>query len=63
LVDTIDRKTVDDFVPVCSPSGEALQREMKVIETFRDKKDGIGGTVTCVIRNVPTGLGEPCFEA
>lgn len=34
----------------------------KVIETFRDKKDSIGGTVTCVIRNVPTGLGEPCFD-
>jgi len=24
--------------------------------------DSIGGTVTCVIRNVPTGLGEPVFD-
>ena len=24
--------------------------------------DSIGGTVTCVIRNVPAGLGEPVFD-
>lgn len=34
----------------------------RVIEKFRDAQDSIGGTVTCVIRNVPTGLGEPCFD-
>ena len=34
----------------------------KVIEKFRDNHDSIGGTVTCVIRNVPVGLGEPCFD-
>lgn len=33
-----------------------------LIEKFRDNKDSIGGTVTCVIRNVPVGLGEPCFD-
>jgi chorismate synthase len=24
--------------------------------------DSIGGTVTCVVRNVPSGLGEPVFD-
>lgn len=62
LIETIDRKTVDDFCPVRCPNKEAAERMTKVIETFRDKKDSIGGTVTCVIRNVPTGLGEPCFD-
>jgi chorismate synthase len=33
-----------------------------VIADFRDREDSIGGTVTCVIRNVPSGLGEPCFD-
>jgi chorismate synthase len=28
----------------------------------KDAQDSIGGTVTCVIRNVPTGLGEPVFD-
>lgn len=39
------------------------------IAEYRDRKDSIGGTVTCVIRNSPVGLGEPwyavypaCFE-
>lgn len=34
----------------------------KVIADFRDRQDSIGGTVTCVIRNCPSGLGEPCFD-
>lgn len=34
----------------------------KVIEQHRDNHDSIGGTVTCVIRNCPIGLGEPCFD-
>lgn len=28
----------------------------------KDAQDSIGGTVTCVIRNVPSGLGEPVFD-
>lgn len=34
----------------------------RLIGDFRDRQDSIGGTVTCVIRNVPSGLGEPCFD-
>jgi chorismate synthase len=33
-----------------------------VIIDAKEKKDSIGGTVFCVIRNVPVGLGEPCFD-
>lgn len=28
----------------------------------KETQDSIGGTVTCVIRNVPSGLGEPVFD-
>jgi chorismate synthase len=28
----------------------------------KDANDSIGGTITCVIRNVPSGLGEPVFD-
>lgn len=28
----------------------------------KEASDSIGGTVTCVIRNVPSGLGEPVFD-
>jgi chorismate synthase len=28
----------------------------------KEAQDSIGGTITCVIRNVPSGLGEPVFD-
>jgi chorismate synthase len=33
-----------------------------LVEKYRDAHDSIGGTVTCVIRNCPIGLGEPVFD-
>ncbi|KAJ5678695.1 bifunctional chorismate synthase/riboflavin reductase aro2 [Penicillium macrosclerotiorum] len=62
LLETIDRETVDKFAPIRCPDEEASARMTKVVEQFRDNQDSIGGTVTCVIRNVPVGLGEPCFD-
>jgi len=62
LIDRIDRPTVDSFDPVRSPNAEASARMVQLIEKYRDAQDSIGGVVTCVIRNVPTGLGEPCFD-
>lgn len=35
---------------------------IQVITQKSQEKDSIGGTVTCVIRNCPIGLGEPCFD-
>ena|SRR5438128_11375015 len=35
--------------------------EQRIIEA-KSKNDSVGGTVTCVVRNVPSGLGEPCFD-
>ncbi|KAJ5550617.1 hypothetical protein N7535_001438 [Penicillium sp. DV-2018c] len=62
LIEKIDRQTVDSYAPIRCPDTEAAARMTKVIEHYRDNHDSIGGTVTCVIRNVPVGLGEPCFD-
>ena len=62
LLETIDRETVDVHLPVRCPNKDAAKRMEDLIAKYRDEKDSIGGTVTCVIRNVPTGLGEPCFD-
>lgn len=62
LIDNISRKGVDEFVPVRCPDATASARMAEEIAAFRDRDDSIGGTVTCVIRNVPSGLGEPCFD-
>ncbi len=34
----------------------------KYIKKVRKEGDTIGGTVTCVLKNVPIGLGEPVFD-
>jgi chorismate synthase len=62
LIETIDRPTVDSFAPVRSPNAEAASRMEALIQKFKAAEDSIGGTVTCVIRNVPVGLGEPVFD-
>jgi len=62
FISTIDRKTVDSFLPVRCPNEESNARMEKLVAKYRDDEDSIGGTVTCVIRNCPSGLGEPCFD-
>lgn len=62
LIENITRQTVDSHLPVRCPSEEASARISRLIEKYRDDKNSVGGTVTCVIRNVPVGLGEPCFD-
>lgn len=62
LIETIDRNKVDKFLPVRCPDSKASLRMEKLVADFKERKDSIGGTVTCVIRNSPNGLGEPCFD-
>lgn len=62
LIDKVTREDVDGFLPVRCPESEANKRMEDLIGEYRDKQDSIGGTVTCVIRNCPSGLGEPCFD-
>lgn len=62
LLKTITREQVDDAGPIRCPDLLVLDQMTKVIEQYRDAKDSIGGVVTCVVRNCPIGLGEPCFD-
>jgi chorismate synthase len=57
----ITRQTVDESLVRC-PHPETASKMISRIERAKAKSDSIGGTVTCVIRNVPIGLGEPCFD-
>lgn len=62
LLNTITREQVDAVGPVRCPDDSVRDQMVKEIERYRDAKDSIGGVVTCVIRNCPVGLGEPCFD-
>ncbi|CCE62508.1 hypothetical protein TPHA_0C03560 [Tetrapisispora phaffii CBS 4417] len=62
LLNTITRSKVDAVGPIRCPDTSVAGDMVKEIEKYRGANDSIGGVVTCVIRNVPTGLGEPCFD-
>ncbi|KAI0005420.1 chorismate synthase [Russula compacta] len=61
LLATVTREEVDKFTTRC-PHPETSERMTKRIIRAKEANDSIGGTVTCVIRNVPAGLGEPVFD-
>lgn len=48
--------------PTRCPSVEHAALMTEAIEAARRDGDSLGGIVTCVLRNVPAGLGEPAFD-
>jgi chorismate synthase len=44
------------------PDIETAKKMEKHILEIKKQGDTIGGTITCVIQNVPIGLGEPVFD-
>ncbi len=54
--------TLTDNNPVRCPDLETAQRMQQAIEQARDEHDSLGGVITCVIKGVPVGLGEPVFD-
>ena len=48
--------------PVRCPDEEMAVVMEDYIRDIRKQGDTVGGTVTCVIQNVPVGLGEPVFD-
>ncbi|KAJ1955920.1 bifunctional chorismate synthase/riboflavin reductase [NAD(P)H] aro2 [Linderina pennispora] len=61
LMATITRDDVDKNAVRC-PDEDASREMQDIIVACTEEKDSTGGTVTCVIRNCPSGLGEPCFD-
>lgn len=57
----LDFSNVESNVVRC-PDKATADKMIKHIETIKKQGDTIGGTITCVIQNVPIGLGEPIFE-
>ena len=45
----------------CADPEKAVEME-NYIRQIRKEGDTVGGIITCVIQNVPTGLGEPVFN-
>lgn len=43
------------------PDAETAEKMIEKIKQVKKEGNTIGGTITCVIKNVPIGLGEPVF--
>lgn len=57
----LDFSKVESNIVRC-PDEEVAEQMIAKIHEVRKAGDTIGGTVTCVLKNVPIGLGEPIFD-
>lgn len=58
---TITREQVDSNI-VRMPDVINSELAIKLITDLKQKGDSTGGVISCVCRNIPGGLGEPCFD-
>ena len=59
--DTFTMEDVDANIVRC-PDEKAAEKMLARIDEIRKAGNSIGGVVTCVVRNVPAGLGSPVFD-
>lgn len=59
--ESLDLSKTEDNIVRCPDPGTA-EKMIALIDEVRLARDTIGGVVTCVVQNVPVGLGEPVFD-
>lgn len=57
----LDLTKIEDNIIRC-PDNEIALKMIEEIDSVRKEGDTVGGVITCVIKNVPSGLGEPVFD-
>ena len=57
----LDFSKTEDNAIRC-PDQKVAEKMINRVKEIRKEGDTIGGTITCVIQNVPVGLGEPVFD-
>jgi chorismate synthase len=57
----LDFSKIENNLVRCPDEVTAKKMEDRIRE-IRKEGDTIGGTITCVLQNVPVGLGEPVFD-
>jgi chorismate synthase len=60
-VEKVTRAEVD-ATPIRCPDLEMASRMIAAVEAARKDGDSLGGIVTCAVRGVPAGWGEPVFD-
>jgi len=59
--DPIDFNEIENNVVRC-PNADLASKMESLITSVKKEGDSLGGIISCVIENVPTGLGEPVFD-
>lgn len=58
----LDSWLSSEIVAVRCPHIPSACKMATLVRELRHQKDSTGGIISCVVRNVPYGLGEPCFD-
>ena len=58
---SLDLTTTENNIVRC-PDPEVADKMIALISQVKKEGDTIGGNVSCVIKNLPVGLGEPVFD-
>ncbi len=59
--DTVTLEQVESNIVRC-PDTDMAEKMIEAIELIRRDGNSVGGTIECVARNVPVGLGAPVFD-
>ncbi|MDP3314172.1 chorismate synthase [Lutibacter sp.] len=57
----VDFSKIESNIVRC-PDEASAEKMVARIEEIKKQGDTIGGTITCVVQNVPVGWGEPIFD-
>ncbi len=57
----LDLSKTEDNIVRC-PDQQVAEEMINLIDGIRKERDTIGGIVSCVIKGVPPGVGEPVFD-
>ncbi len=60
-VDTVDLTLTESNIVRC-PQQEVAEQMIEYIKELKKSGDSIGGIISCVIKGLPVGLGEPIFD-
>ncbi len=57
----INLSAIDESIVRC-PDLQIAEKMIAHIEELRDSGDSVGGVISCVVKGVPAGVGEPVFD-
>jgi chorismate synthase len=60
-IESIDLSLIESNIVRC-PDQETAGKMIAFIKQLKEEGDSIGGIISCVIKGVPVGLGEPVFD-